>query len=107
VTRIFSSIPGPNSVALRAREEAHLAPGAQGYALSAGIVVDHDITEHRRTSDALKTSVHLERQARLEAERANNQIDPVPFDTVFGYEDPEPFDYEVRPRRQRGDRFIE
>jgi membrane protein YdbS with pleckstrin-like domain len=43
----------------------------------------------------------------IEAERANNQIDPVPFDTVFGYEDPEPFDYEVRPRRQRGDRFIE
>jgi membrane protein YdbS with pleckstrin-like domain len=43
----------------------------------------------------------------IEAERANNQIDPVPFDTVFGYEDPEPFDNEVRPRRQRGDRFIE
>jgi membrane protein YdbS with pleckstrin-like domain len=35
----------------------------------------------------------------IDAERANNQIDPVPFDTVFGYEDPEPFDYEVRPRR--------
>ncbi|MGB8195629.1 MAG: PH domain-containing protein [Acidimicrobiales bacterium] len=43
----------------------------------------------------------------IEAERANNQVDPVPFDTVFGYEDPEPFDYEVRPRRHRGDRFIE
>src|ERR1700722_5179422 len=43
----------------------------------------------------------------IDAERANNQIEPVPFDTVFGYEDPEPFDYEVRPRRQRGDRFIE
>jgi len=37
----------------------------------AGIVVDHDITEHRQMSDALKTSVQLERQARLEAERAN------------------------------------
>jgi hypothetical protein len=24
----------------------------------------------------------------------------VPFDTVFGYEEPEPFDYEVRPRRR-------
>src|SRR5579863_7227349 len=35
----------------------------------------------------------------IDAERANNQISPVPFDTVFGYEDPEPFDYEVRPRR--------
>ena len=36
----------------------------------------------------------------IDAERANNQIDPVPFDTVFGYEDPEPSDYEVRPRRR-------
>src|SRR5579863_3858075 len=35
----------------------------------------------------------------IDAERANNLIEPVPFDTVFGYEDPEPFDYEVRPRR--------
>ncbi|MGD0852445.1 MAG: PH domain-containing protein [Acidimicrobiales bacterium] len=37
----------------------------------------------------------------VDAERANNQIDPVPFDTVFGYDEPDPFDYEVRPRRQR------
>jgi PAS domain S-box-containing protein len=37
----------------------------------AGIVVDQDITEHRQTSDALKTSVHLEQQARHEAEQAN------------------------------------
>jgi uncharacterized membrane protein YdbT with pleckstrin-like domain len=37
----------------------------------------------------------------IDAERANSQIDPVPFDTVFGYEDPDPFDYEVRPKRQR------
>src|SRR3954471_9965375 len=38
---IKTAIPGPKSQALRAREEAHLAPGAQGYALSAGVVVDH------------------------------------------------------------------
>ena len=37
----------------------------------AGIVVDQDITEHRQTSDALKHSVHLEQQARREAELAN------------------------------------
>jgi len=36
----------------------------------------------------------------IDAERANNYVDPVPFDTVFGYEEPEPFDYEVRPRRR-------
>jgi 4-aminobutyrate aminotransferase-like enzyme len=36
-----TAIPGPNSAALRAREDAHLAPGAQGYALAAGVVVDH------------------------------------------------------------------
>jgi membrane protein YdbS with pleckstrin-like domain len=35
----------------------------------------------------------------IDAERANERIDPVPFDTVFGYEEPEPFDYEVHPRR--------
>jgi 4-aminobutyrate aminotransferase/(S)-3-amino-2-methylpropionate transaminase len=39
--KIATAIPGPNSRALRAREDAHLAPGAQGYALMAGIVVDH------------------------------------------------------------------
>jgi uncharacterized membrane protein YdbT with pleckstrin-like domain len=39
----------------------------------------------------------------IDAERAGNQIDLVPFDTVFGYDDPEPIDYEVRPRR-RGNR---
>jgi 4-aminobutyrate aminotransferase-like enzyme len=38
--KIETAIPGPKSAALRAREDAHLAPGAQGYALSAGIVVD-------------------------------------------------------------------
>jgi 4-aminobutyrate aminotransferase-like enzyme len=34
-------IPGPKSVELRRREDAHIAPGLQGYALMAGIVVDH------------------------------------------------------------------
>src|SRR5947207_4112635 len=38
---IKTAIPGPKSQALRAKEDAHLAPGAQGYALSAGVVVDH------------------------------------------------------------------
>jgi 4-aminobutyrate aminotransferase/(S)-3-amino-2-methylpropionate transaminase len=33
-------IPGPVSSSLRAREEAHLAPGTQGYAIMAGIVVE-------------------------------------------------------------------
>lgn len=33
-------IPGPKSRELRAREEQHLAPGLQGFALMAGIVVD-------------------------------------------------------------------
>jgi len=32
--------PGPASRALRAREDAHMAPGLQGYAVSAGIVVE-------------------------------------------------------------------
>ena len=39
--KLVTPIPGPKSQALRDREEAHLAPGAQGYALMAGIVVDH------------------------------------------------------------------
>lgn len=33
-------VPGPKSRALFAREQAHMAPGLQGYALMAGIVVD-------------------------------------------------------------------
>jgi signal transduction histidine kinase/ActR/RegA family two-component response regulator len=37
----------------------------------AGIVVDQDITDHKQTSDALRNSVHLEQQARHEAELAN------------------------------------
>lgn len=36
---ITTSVPGPQSKALRAREDAHLAPGLQGYALMAGIAV--------------------------------------------------------------------
>jgi len=43
----------------------------------------------------------------IDAERANNHIEPVPFDTVFGFEEPEPFDYEVRPRRQRANPSFE
>lgn len=38
---IKTAVPGPKSQALRGREDAHLAPGAQGYALMAGVVVDH------------------------------------------------------------------
>lgn len=37
---LVTAIPGPKSQELRSREEAHLAPGAQGYALMAGVVVD-------------------------------------------------------------------
>jgi hypothetical protein len=49
---------------------------------------------------------HPEALVRLiDAERANNQIDPIPFDTVFGYDEPEPFDFEVRPRRRGNPSF--
>jgi 4-aminobutyrate aminotransferase-like enzyme len=37
---IKTAVPGPESRALRAREDAHMAPGLQGYAVSAGIVVE-------------------------------------------------------------------
>ncbi len=37
---LVTAIPGPKSTALRAREDGHIAPGAQGYALMAGVVVD-------------------------------------------------------------------
>jgi PAS domain S-box-containing protein len=37
----------------------------------AGIVIDQDITEREQTSDALKKSIHLEQQARHDAELAN------------------------------------
>jgi len=36
---IVSPVPGPCSQALRKREDAHIAPGLQGYALMAGIAV--------------------------------------------------------------------
>jgi 4-aminobutyrate aminotransferase-like enzyme len=39
--QLVTEVPGPKSRALRAREDEHLAPGAQGYALAAGVVVDH------------------------------------------------------------------
>src|SRR5438270_4815676 len=39
--RLVTEVPGPKSRALRAREDEHIAPGAQGYALLAGVVVDH------------------------------------------------------------------
>jgi 4-aminobutyrate aminotransferase / (S)-3-amino-2-methylpropionate transaminase / 5-aminovalerate transaminase len=35
-----TEVPGPESRALRAREDAHAAPGLQGYAVMAGIVVE-------------------------------------------------------------------
>jgi 4-aminobutyrate aminotransferase-like enzyme len=37
---IKTEIPGPQSRALRAREDAHMAPGLQGYAVMAGVVVE-------------------------------------------------------------------
>jgi 4-aminobutyrate aminotransferase / (S)-3-amino-2-methylpropionate transaminase / 5-aminovalerate transaminase len=36
-------VPGPRSRALREREDAHIAPGLQGYAVMAGIAVDHAV----------------------------------------------------------------
>src|SRR4051812_27791994 len=39
--KIKTEIPGPKSRELHAREEKHLAPGLQRFALMAGIVVDH------------------------------------------------------------------
>jgi 4-aminobutyrate aminotransferase-like enzyme len=36
---INTEVPGPKSKALRAREDEHIAPGLQGYALMAGIAV--------------------------------------------------------------------
>ncbi len=38
---IKTAVPGPKSRAIREKEEMHLAPGLQGFALMAGIVVDH------------------------------------------------------------------
>ena len=41
--RLRTAIPGPASRALRAREDAHIAPGLQSYAVMSGIVVDHAV----------------------------------------------------------------
>ena len=38
---LVTEVPGPESRKLRAREEVHIAPGTQGYAIMAGIAVDH------------------------------------------------------------------
>ncbi len=38
---LVTAIPGPRSAALRAREDAVIAPGLQGYAVMAGVAVDH------------------------------------------------------------------
>ncbi len=40
---IVTAVPGPRSRAIRAREDAHLAPGLQSYAVMAGIAVDHAV----------------------------------------------------------------
>jgi 4-aminobutyrate aminotransferase-like enzyme len=37
--RLCTEVPGPGSRSLRAREDAHMAPGLQGYAVMAGIAV--------------------------------------------------------------------
>ncbi|HEY4183015.1 MAG TPA: aspartate aminotransferase family protein [Kofleriaceae bacterium] len=39
--KLVTEVPGPRSRALREREDAHIAPGTQGYALMAGVAVDH------------------------------------------------------------------
>src|SRR3954465_10197628 len=36
-----TAVPGPKSAEIRKKEDEHLAPGLQGFALMAGIVVDH------------------------------------------------------------------
>lgn len=38
---LVTEIPGPQSRMLRAREDEHIAPGLQSYAVTAGVVVDH------------------------------------------------------------------
>src|SRR5262245_2089610 len=38
---LTTAVPGPKSRARREREDAHLAPGLQAYALMAGLAVDH------------------------------------------------------------------
>ena len=38
---VRTEVPGPRSRALRAREDTHIAPGLQSYAVTSGVVVDH------------------------------------------------------------------
>ena len=40
---LVTAVPGPASRRLRAREEAHLAPGAQSYAVLAGVAVERAV----------------------------------------------------------------
>ncbi|HSO34336.1 MAG TPA: aminotransferase class III-fold pyridoxal phosphate-dependent enzyme, partial [Labilithrix sp.] len=39
--RLVTEVPGKKSRELRAREDAHIAPGLQSYAITSGVVVDH------------------------------------------------------------------
>jgi 4-aminobutyrate aminotransferase-like enzyme len=39
--RLVCEVPGPRSRELRRREDAHIAPGLQSYAVTSGVVVDH------------------------------------------------------------------
>jgi len=43
----------------------------------------------------------------IDAERLNARTVPVEYDTVFSYDEPEPFDYEVQPRYRRGRHELE
>lgn len=43
----------------------------------------------------------------IDAERFNTETAPVAYDTVFSYDEPEPFDYEVQPRHSRGRHELE
>jgi 4-aminobutyrate aminotransferase/(S)-3-amino-2-methylpropionate transaminase len=38
--RLQTAVPGPKSRELRAREDAHIAPGLQGYAVMSGLAID-------------------------------------------------------------------
>jgi 4-aminobutyrate aminotransferase-like enzyme len=38
---LVTEVPGKKSLALRAREDEHIAPGLQSYAVTSGVVVDH------------------------------------------------------------------
>jgi membrane protein YdbS with pleckstrin-like domain len=43
----------------------------------------------------------------IDAERSNVATVPVAYDTVFSYDEPEPFDYEVQPPHSRGRHELE